>query len=101
MQFTTYVPAYVEPHDDDSLLYYEARPVAVPSKEALKKRRQRLRQRSEFSTLIESWLNEYYSDNERDLTLRDVLPVLAKYPKVLGELALFIRSGGNVGTATT
>ena len=91
MNYTAHEPYTLDPHDvDESLLCSGIRPVSVPSKEALKKRRQRLRNGVQ---LIESWLNEYYGYHERELTLRDVIPVLARHPKIVGDIALFVRAG--------
>lgn len=92
MNFTAYEPYTLDPHDiDESLINSGLRPVPVPSKEALKKRRQRLKNGVE---LVTNWLDQFYGEHERELHVRDIIPVLARYPKLVGEIVLFVRGNG-------
>lgn len=81
---------------------YETRNVDVTcSNGAQRVQRYRLKKRHEYVDLIENWLDQLYGErDEQELTVREVLPVLAKHPRIVGELALFVRSGGNDGATT-
>lgn len=92
MVFTTFEPCHIDEHDVD-LLVYDDRPTAdTRSANAIRQQRKRIKANGKLAELTDRWLNEYFSDHESELTVRDIVPVLVRYPRILGEVTLHVKA---------